>query len=609
MRIRRPSKKTVDPRAASKPGAQLLDPRALSSAVGNRAIEQELRGEGQPLPASTRARMEGELGGSFKDVRIHTGPEAGQQARAEGASAFTTGTDIVFDRGEYRPGTPYGDALIAHELAHVMQQRGATTAGHESTALEADASKAAARTLGGMFSGLRTRLAGLGPVLRSGLTVQRCSCGGAQKAGAKTAPAKAAGKAKSDDKAVKTQGAPADPLVGEKAALSKAYGFSRVADGDVKWTAAELAKAKRLLGKIPPDAKAAIQGVALIRVGTPNCPGGDPAGCFRASVNSTTGEREDVIELGNGAFSNDKDFEEPEKGKGKSEVKSYRTDASGAKINSLPSEDVLAHEIGHAVDSAAQREAEAERFKADLAVTPKHDALSKLAGRFNNPPVAGISNAVAAELTYHGKLIVTNKAIESVVDEVQKVSGEVSAKKLAESAKSIKKLKPGVQKAIALRKAAKAKLPAGSSAPQTSVESGQDAALAAIDDIVKAIEAKVEAQKELEKGEKAEAASKGKVPGSVGKVDTSRRLAEIVAIVRLKKIDVKNSDAIGKYPKDNWPDHPEELYADLFQMSISEPGGLKVFDPDIAAYFEQPIGIKNAGLKKRVDEWVEKQKK
>jgi hypothetical protein len=127
--------------------------------------------------------------------------------------------------------------------------------------------------------------------------------------------------------------------------------------------------------------------------------------------------------------------------------------------------------------------------------------------------------------------------------------------------------------------------------------------------MVKAFNERLAAQQKLEAARAAEAKEEAKVPGGDGKIDASRRLAEVVAIVHIKKIDVKNSGAIGKYPKDNWPDHPDELYADLFQMSITEPGGLEVFDKDIAAYFRNPIGVKDAALKKKVDAWIAGQKK
>ena len=64
------------------------------------------------------------------------------------ARAFTTGTDVFFASGEYRPGPSSGEELLAHELAHVVQQRGAPTSGplvvsQPGDALEVDADRAA----------------------------------------------------------------------------------------------------------------------------------------------------------------------------------------------------------------------------------------------------------------------------------------------------------------------------------------------------------------------------------------------------------------------------------------------------------------------------------
>jgi hypothetical protein len=56
-------------------------------------------------------------------VRIHTDERAAEAAQSLGAAAFTVGRDVVFDRDQYRPDTPRGDALMAHELAHVAQAR------------------------------------------------------------------------------------------------------------------------------------------------------------------------------------------------------------------------------------------------------------------------------------------------------------------------------------------------------------------------------------------------------------------------------------------------------------------------------------------------------
>jgi len=83
-----------------------------------------LRGGGRPLPWSVRSEFEQRLDHDFGDVRIHTGSRGDAIARSLDARAVTAGTDVVFRSGEYRPSTPSGKHLLAHELTHVVQQRG-----------------------------------------------------------------------------------------------------------------------------------------------------------------------------------------------------------------------------------------------------------------------------------------------------------------------------------------------------------------------------------------------------------------------------------------------------------------------------------------------------
>ncbi len=66
--------------------------------------------------------MESAFSFDFATVRVHTGPAAHDAASSLGARALTAGTDILFRAGEYLPGTTGGDRLLAHELAHVVQQ-------------------------------------------------------------------------------------------------------------------------------------------------------------------------------------------------------------------------------------------------------------------------------------------------------------------------------------------------------------------------------------------------------------------------------------------------------------------------------------------------------
>ena len=116
---------------------------SLQQAAGNRAATQLLRandsgpsvsqlppaiqstlsgGAGNPLDSVTRAEMESRFGQDFSQVRVHTDAQAVESARAVDASAYTVGNDVAFDQGKYAPDTPAGKRLLAHELAHVVQQ-------------------------------------------------------------------------------------------------------------------------------------------------------------------------------------------------------------------------------------------------------------------------------------------------------------------------------------------------------------------------------------------------------------------------------------------------------------------------------------------------------
>ena len=86
------------------------------------------RGSGAGLSADVRSRFEGDLG-PLGDVTVHTDDTADDLNRSVSARAFATGTDLYFAKGEYQPGSADGDRLIAHELAHVVQQRGAAASG------------------------------------------------------------------------------------------------------------------------------------------------------------------------------------------------------------------------------------------------------------------------------------------------------------------------------------------------------------------------------------------------------------------------------------------------------------------------------------------------
>ena len=125
---------------------------ALQHAAGNRAVTSLLGDAGRPLDTAMRKQAEARFGERFEDVRVHTSGEAARWAGALGANAWTEGRDIVFAGGKYSPSTSSGRKVLAHELAHVVQQRrgGAKPATFDrASAAEVDAAAAASRFAGG----------------------------------------------------------------------------------------------------------------------------------------------------------------------------------------------------------------------------------------------------------------------------------------------------------------------------------------------------------------------------------------------------------------------------------------------------------------------------
>jgi hypothetical protein len=106
------------------------------------AVEQSIesaRGGGQSLSAQVRHSMEQAFGTDFGGVRVHTDPRAHAANQSLSARAFTTGQDIFFREGEYNTGARGGQELLAHELAHVVQQGGKPALQPRGIPLDADA--------------------------------------------------------------------------------------------------------------------------------------------------------------------------------------------------------------------------------------------------------------------------------------------------------------------------------------------------------------------------------------------------------------------------------------------------------------------------------------
>src|SRR5262249_47786698 len=129
--------------------------KSREGAKGETADAEQIQGQlasGQSLDSALKSHMESAFRYDFSRVRVHTDTRAAELSTSLNARAFTVGSDIGFAAGEYQPGTPVGDALIAHELAHVLQQSGGTAAtafseGHPVVhdGLEEEADEAAGR--------------------------------------------------------------------------------------------------------------------------------------------------------------------------------------------------------------------------------------------------------------------------------------------------------------------------------------------------------------------------------------------------------------------------------------------------------------------------------
>ncbi|HKJ68648.1 MAG TPA: DUF4157 domain-containing protein, partial [bacterium] len=94
--------------------------------MAGRSFERQLtalHSGGEALSDAERNYFEPRFNMNFSEVRIHSRPQANAMAKPVHARAFTTGPDIVFGSGEYAPESAGGRKLLAHELAHVVQQQ------------------------------------------------------------------------------------------------------------------------------------------------------------------------------------------------------------------------------------------------------------------------------------------------------------------------------------------------------------------------------------------------------------------------------------------------------------------------------------------------------
>ena len=127
------------------------------------AVDRAAGSSGAALPAHLQRQFELSTGADLSSVRVHTGAASAQAAQAVGARAYTVGQDIHFGAGNYQPDDPFGMHLLAHEVAHTVQQQGgAATRQHKlEVSTPQDAAEVEAdRAADAMVSGAPAAIAG-----------------------------------------------------------------------------------------------------------------------------------------------------------------------------------------------------------------------------------------------------------------------------------------------------------------------------------------------------------------------------------------------------------------------------------------------------------------
>lgn len=113
----------------AKPRIQRYTAQATANAgTAPASVDRVLASTGNPLAPALQQNMSQRFGYDFSQVRVHTGAAADQSAIEVNALAYTVGKNVVFGSGQFAPGSHEGRRLLAHELTHVMQQGGLTSA-------------------------------------------------------------------------------------------------------------------------------------------------------------------------------------------------------------------------------------------------------------------------------------------------------------------------------------------------------------------------------------------------------------------------------------------------------------------------------------------------
>ena len=299
-------------------------------------------GPGRPLDGTTRARMEAGLGHSFAAVRLHADDHAAALNRDLAARAFTIGPHVVLGAGAPAVGTVEGDALLAHELAHVVQQGtaapvGDVPVGQPGDPLEREADDAAEAVVRGLHGPSRR---GPHPVSRGpqarhgGLRLQRCGASYRSRTAADL------------ERAL--------PMV---ATLRDRYGVA-VTEESSNWSADELDSVNEAMALLTADERGQIPGLTFVRVASTGIQGG--------GLDAQAAHQFGVI---GGAA-------QPTR------VRRILVADSFANLRGHQQVSLLAHELGHSIEGARALEARFAIEQARAAIDPARSEADRVGHLF-----------------------------------------------------------------------------------------------------------------------------------------------------------------------------------------------------------------------------------
>lgn len=351
------------------------------------------------------------------------------------------------------------------------------------------------------------------------------------------------------------------------AALKADFGFGSVQNGGATWKLPELNKVHGALSRLAPAERTALAGVRLVRETTITSPeGASLDGEFRHSITTTPGSdttpsvasRDESLHLADSAFANDAlgfigDL----------------TDAGAASYGTI------VHEAGHAVETKAQRDAQFATAQAQAQVNNDTFALNKAKDATNKATTALNTAIKAGATTVNGYSKPQKQASADYVTAIQKATTAINAYARNDAVDKFPELLAVAEKAVAGRAAEAAKLD-----PKHPAHTDLAGLVAAQDSLLQAARDRAVAVTKLDVAKKA-LAERVKEQAGVTKGKRSSRLAAFVDFVTANKIP-----PLTAYAKVNWPDKPEEFYAEAFSLWHNDPTYLKKEAPKLNDWFD-----------------------